>query len=201
MRTCIGSCRASNRISSESKIRPEDLSRPGHYLARNYPVEMITLARRYGDRAFAFDWLGRDLAGHAILGGWWKNESPIKQLERELDADADFQSESLGALQRRQQAILQGASAASLNDGRYDDATSDYYRAFAEMVSGSRYAALASFYAERDHRIADAVASFISAHPGKRVVVVLGADHRAAVVDHLTERFGSAIRLVPVPEI
>lgn len=181
------------------EIRAEDISRPDQYLASNYPVEMIALARRYGEHAFGFDWLGGDLAGRPVPAGWWKNDSPIKQLERELDADPDFQSDTLDAIQQRQQAILEGASAASLNDGRYDAATEEYYGAFGDMVAGSRYARLAFFYAERDRRIAEAVASFISAHPGKRVVVVLGADHRGAVADHLAERFGSTIHLVPVP--
>jgi hypothetical protein len=45
------------------EIRPEDVGADEDYLRANYPHEMIELARRHGESAFGFDWLGDDIAG------------------------------------------------------------------------------------------------------------------------------------------
>jgi hypothetical protein len=180
------------------EMRREDLGRGPDYLARNYPYEMRALAEAYGPNAVGFDWLGAELEGRIIPENWWQEHSWLKRLEREKAADANFSAPEVSALQQQQRELIRSATAASLNDGRYDAVTRAYYRAFARSVAGTPYRRLADFYRQRDERIADNLTSVIRSHPGQRVAIVLGADHRAYVVDELRRRFGSRIAFVPV---
>lgn len=77
------------------EIRPEDMNRDAGYLADNYPAEMIHAAKEWGPRAFGFDWLGDDLAGAPIAPDWWAKRSPIKELERDMNADTAFSTAAM----------------------------------------------------------------------------------------------------------
>ena len=68
----------------------------------------------------------------------------------------------------------------SLSDGRYDRVTKDYYATFRALTEGTRFAALAAFYHQRDERIIANVLATAKQHPGKRIVIVTGADHHGA---------------------
>ncbi|WP_338245396.1 hypothetical protein [Aurantiacibacter hainanensis] len=187
-----------------TEIRHEDLERGEDYLARNYPREMRELARRYPDRIVGIDWLGEDLEGRPIPENYWREQSAITNLQRELAQDDALHSPEAEAAQARQQEILATATSASLNDGRYDRATADYYAALNDLLEGSKFALLNGFYAERDRRIAAnavaAVTTLRKTRPeGGRVLFAVGADHRGALVAALERHFGNNVRLVPVP--
>jgi len=93
------------------EIRPEDMDADEDYLRANYPHEMIELARRYGDSAFGFDWLGDEIANRPIPVGYWQERSPIKSLERELASDAGI-AETEEELRKR----LRGTKYQQLSD-------------------------------------------------------------------------------------
>ena len=183
------------------EMRQEDLAFGREYLAANYPVEMIELAARYAPNVFGFDWLGEDLEGRPIPADWWKIQSPIKRLERE---SGELQSAEmagrariaarLSKLSAMQDAILQRATLPSLANGAYDRVTARYYAALAQLYAGTRFEALVSFYRERDARIANNIAEFVTHHPGKRIVVVTGADHHGPVTSALKSA-GAEFRL------
>jgi hypothetical protein len=179
------------------EIRQEDMARDPAYLAKNYPKEMIEVARQWGPHAFGFDWLGDDVANAPIPEDWWKVRSPVKRLERELDADPALQSAQLDAISAAKLDVLANATPASLNDGRYDRLNDSYYGVFHELVSGSKYQPLSGFYADRDRHIAMNIAAAIKAHPGARFAILTGADHRSALLRELALNHGVA--LIPVP--
>jgi hypothetical protein len=180
------------------EIRQEDLARSPDYLAHNYPKEMVDLTREWGSRAFGFDWLGDDVANAAVPDDWWAKRSPIKQLERELDKDAAYKSKQLDAIQAEELGILDAATPASLNDGRYDQLNDEFYLQFGKLVSGSRYEMLADFYAERDRHLASNIVAAIKAHPGARFAILTGADHRSAILRTLRASLDRTINIVPV---
>jgi hypothetical protein len=94
--------------------------------------------------------------------------------------------------------IFDTATAEGANDGRYDKLTEAYYAGFEKLVRGSKYAALASFYADRDRRLAENVATEIRAHPGARFAIVTGLDHRGAMIRYLKASLGDGVRFSPV---
>jgi hypothetical protein len=181
------------------EIRPEDIGADGDYLRANYPHEMVELARRYGDAAFGFDWLGDDVAGRPIPDGYWEHGSPIKALERELATDAAFaETEEEQAIALAQKELLVNATAATLNDGRYDELTARSYELTAEKLRGTRYQPLSDFYARRDREIAERLIEVAQENPGRRIIVLMGADHRGFAEARLREAMGSQLKIVPV---
>lgn len=185
------------------EIRDEDMHRDADYLAANYPLEMRELVRDYGSVAVGLDWLGHDLEGRAIPVDYWRDQSEIKRLQRDLSKRPDLSSPQVEAARKRQQQIIRSATAASLNDGRYDKATREYYHALSVELRDTPFAPLSAFYAERDRQIARNAAQVIRAQPDRespeiRVVFVVGADHRAFLIDALVRDFGNKITLVPV---
>ncbi len=180
------------------EIRQEDLGEDAAYLARNYPFEMVELSRRYRAIVLGFDWLGEELEGRPVPEKWWQENSWVKRLEREMGHDPTVQTPKADALRKQQMDILNSATATSLNDGRYDAGTRAYYRALAEELAATPYAPLVTFYAKRDRRIAKAVAKIVKENPGRRIAVVLGADHRAAVIDELARSNSANLLMIPV---
>jgi hypothetical protein len=181
------------------EMRQEDLPRDPKYLSSMYPAEMMKLAKDYGDRTFGFDWLGDDVAGRQVPDDWWPKKSPIKALEREADADPKYNHDvQMDAISTQEKQILADATAARLNDGRYDRLNDAYYARMAALYAGTRYDVLPRFYAERDFQLALNVAAAIKAHSGANIVIVTGADHRGEMVRHLRQWFGGSIQLLPV---
>lgn len=180
------------------EIRQEDLGEDADYLERNYPFEMVELARRYSPRVRGIDWLGEELEGRRVPERWWQDRSWVKRLERERSEDLSAGTPRADALQKQQRSIRGVASAASLNDGRYDSISRAYYRVLAEELAGTSYARLVAFYAERDRRIARSVRQVVENNPGRRIAFVVGADHRASVVDELARLPSQSLLVVPV---
>jgi hypothetical protein len=181
------------------EMRQEDMKRDLAYLERNYPFEMLELTRQYGPNIRGVDWLGEELEGRPVPGNWWQAQSWVKRLERELSQDPSVKTPESDALQKKQLEIMNLGTAASLNDGRYDAATRSYYRVLAKELAGTRYAPLVDFYKERDMQIARNIRQVVQDHPGSRIAVVVGADHRAPVIDELESGTLGEFEMVPVP--
>lgn len=180
------------------EIRPEDMARDAAYLENNYPTEMIALLREWRSQAFGFDWFGNEIANAPIPDDWWEARSPIKRLEREMDGDEKFHSRRLDEIRAKELRILETATPATFNDGRYDRLNDAYYTTFADLVRGSRYEALSNFYAERDRYLAQNIVAAINRHRGACFVVVTGADHRGPLLRALKAQLGNAVRIVPL---
>lgn len=180
------------------EIRSEDMALGRDYLLKNYPHEMVEVAQQWGARAFGFDWLGDDIAGKPLPDDWWESSSPIKHLERKLGSDRAYRSKALDAVREGRLEMVRTAAPESFNDGRYDALNETFYSLTATLVLGSKYQPIADFYADRDRNIDENIAAFIKAHPGKRVVIVTGADHRGALLRYLQTAFGPQVKLLPV---
>ena len=168
------------------EIRPEDLGAEDSYLLQNYPFEMVELSRRYkSDRCFGFDWLGDDIEGKPIPHNYWEEKSLYKRLERELDKDQNYQSEELDAILSKQIEICKTANPGSFNDGRYDEINKRYYQILDEMLCDSKYEIITQIRKQRDKEINRHIISFIQEHPGKRIALVMGANHRIFVLESL----------------
>ena len=181
------------------EIRQEDLARPDSYLQKSYPTEMIYEARLRGAHAFGFDWLGDDIANEAVPDDWGAKQSPLKRLEREVNADPQYKDAQSDSISDAEQNILADATPAGMNDGRYDRLNDSYYARMHEQLRGTKYEAIPQFYAQRDQHIAANVSAAIRQHPGARFVILTGADHRSAMLRYLQQGFGDAIRIMPLP--
>lgn len=172
------------------EIRQEDIGADETYLSRNYPYEMVELSKRYEDRCFGFDWLGKDITGQPIPENYWKEISSYKKLERQLSEDPDFQDTPLlDDLYNLQMDIAKIATPSSLINGRYGEVTKQYYQAMDNLLHGTKYEDLARFRHKRDEEIGHQIVNFIREHSGSRIALVMGANHHVFAVNTITNHF------------
>lgn len=68
------------------------------------------------------------------------------------------------------------------HDGRYDLINDVFYEQMRTLFSGTKYAAIADFFLQRDTEIAKNIIKIIEANKGKTIVIVTGADHRSFIL-------------------
>lgn len=182
------------------EIRPEDMQSDDAYLSSIYPREMVELRREYGDRAFGFDWYGEAFEGRLLPEGW-AEQAEFVQLQRAKQQDPRYAEDpELERLLGEKTALL-GAdvTAGSLNDGRYDAVNAAYYQRLGEWLRDTPYAGIPEFSLARDDRIGRNIIAMIRANPGKRIAVVMGADHRSFAVAAIRTELADEVEIVPTP--
>lgn len=183
------------------EIRPEDIGRSRDYLSRSYPREMIELALRYEDRTFGVDWLGQRIEGAPIPESYFSS-LPAITLSAGLENDEDMMAnkpERIAGLEQQQSEIVASATAASLADGRYGALCREIDELEQQWLAGSEYEAILAFHRQRDEEIGRNLVRFIEDHPGSRIAVVLGADHRTYAVEAVQKYFGDSVTIAEIP--
>ncbi len=179
------------------EIRPEDMDSSALYLEKYYPFEMRECLSRFKDKTlFGFDWLGETIEGKPIHESYFK-DLDIKKLEQELSEDSLMQLKrvDVDTLQEQKRAITNVASIAELNDGTYDSISSVFYSELQDLFAGTKYQRLTDFYQTRNDKIANTIVDVIRKNPGKKMVFILGADHRDNTVKKIKEALGSEVEL------
>jgi hypothetical protein len=181
------------------ELRPEDIAGSDDYLAKSYPPEMIALRNQHRQHIFGFDWLGPELAGRPIPANWWKEQSVVKKLEREIAADPAMASKQDDELSAAQGELLKTTTPALLADGRYDRLVRARREILRRQAGNGHYAPVVKFTADRERKIGDNIAAVVRANPGRTIVLVMGADHHGFAVERLRTEFGNRIRLEAQP--
>ncbi len=184
-----------------------------------YAAEIIHEAHAWGKNAFGFDWLGYELEGIPVPSNWWKSGSKVKRLEAEMDKDSAFKDSRLDAIDTQRKKILEQATPQTMNDRHPHTIThlisdllfsslpffflrppqrSVLLRVCAAGSGDALRFFFTSFYLDRDHHMALNIAGMIKEHPGARIIVLTGTDHRSAIVRYLQDLFGDSIHLVAV---
>lgn len=180
------------------EIRPEDIGQAETYLNRNYPGEMVTLAQRYSDRVFGFDWLGDGIVGQLIPADYWTTLD-VKVAERQLDADAEQLAKrpvELTALERQQLELIKVSDINDMMDGTYGQLCREIDALQLGWLADTPYESIVRFNERRDEKIGDAISKELKALGSGRVVLVMGADHRTFAVERLQAEFGDAITII-----
>jgi len=179
------------------EIRPEDMGAKKRYLQQYYPQEMIELSIQYGKYAFGFDWLGDDIAGQAIPENHLENNE-LLQLEQLLEKDDSFQSDELERLNKARMDIIKTATPNTLIGGQYGVLTRKVRRITEDMLRGSQYEPITHFNVQREQKINDNITRWLKQHLGKRIALVMGADHCTYVLENIKKQFGSQIKIIPI---
>ena len=180
------------------EIRPEDIDSSVAYLSRSYPKEMYELRDRYPSRkVIGFDWLGESIEGRPISEDYFQNLDIIR-LSGELGNDSVFQLKlgRLDILAELKEEIALKGSIAEIHDG-YDSLNRIYYREMASLYKDSKYEPVYDFYEDRDRNIGQNIIEVISENPGKKLVFIMGADHRSHAIDVILENFND-VELVEI---
>ncbi len=173
------------------EIRQEDMDSSSTYLKNYYPFEMYQIreldsAKMY----FGIDWLGTEIEGKPIPENYF-NELDVIQLSIKANADSIFQKSliKLNELADLKNEIASTSSIIALNDGRYDSLNSIYYHKLDSFYANTPYIRIAEFYNQRDSKITDRILELIEKNKGKRMLFVVGADHRSRAIESFKARF------------
>lgn len=184
------------------EIRQEDIDSSNTYLKNYYPYEMYKIIKRNKAKTiYGLDWLGASIEGKPIPKNYFK-ELDIIKTQKIADGDSIFQASlgeihTLGDLKNE---IASSSTMKELNSGRYDSLNSIYYEKFNHLYSNSPYSNLEVFYKKRDLYITNRMMEIISNNRGKRMIFILGADHRSRAIESFMEKFkdDSSIRLIDI---
>jgi hypothetical protein len=172
------------------EIRSEDVDADTAYLKQNYPLEMWMMRYWFPKQSIAgIDWLGADISGKPIPANYWKEVSRIKQLERQLQADSAFRK-NLAPCDTSRSLRLRNLNSSSLPElikGPYHALTDAFYTCHTGRLKGTPYQYIAEFYAQRNKELAARTLAIIRRNPGKRIVVLTGADHYYPIRQYLLQ--------------
>ncbi len=172
------------------EIRPEDIEREQSYLENFYPYEFHQCIEQFPGKVFyGFDWLGDEGEGQPLSDSYFENME-LMHLRKELAEDSVMQIRmtSLDTLAAKKNQIAMNATLAELNSGEYDSLNTLYYREMAAFFKGTKYQGITNFYQQRDENIAVNIEKIIRKNPGKRMLFLMGADHRSYTVSHLENK-------------
>lgn len=181
------------------EIRSNDIDSSASYLKNSYPFEMYEIKNRFKTKkVYGFDWLGDDIKGKAIPKNYWAELSPTKKLQKKLNTDslALKKLEPLGVITKEKNNLVMSANIKELNDGRYDILNTVYYQQLELLLKNTEYQGLSAFYSKRDEEIATNIINIITSNPGKKIIFILGADHRSYSLARIRKHFGDAISLI-----
>ncbi|MDX1677750.1 hypothetical protein [Arsukibacterium sp.] len=182
------------------EIRPEDITATTEYLKQYYPLEMIELSQQYKGAVFGFDWLGEQITGMQIPTDYFKNLNIIK-LQHALSADEKLKNNKparLDTLTEQQLQIVKTATPFTLNNGQYGMLTREKDALEEQWLANTDYMQIVDFNKKRDKKIADNIIEFVSENKGKRIVLVMGADHRTFAIENVKQHFGDEVTIMPV---
>lgn len=181
------------------EIRPEDISQGRDYLSKYYPYEMIETKVRYSGKfpVYGFDWLGDAIKGQPIPEDYFKNH-PVKILGAEFEAESSPQKARLEKLDQERMLLVTGKTAKECNDGRYDTSCEDYYAQFASAFKGTKFQAISDFYRQRDENIGRNIIGILEQNEGRKIIFLMGMDHRVFAVKTILARFGGRVLIKDV---
>ncbi|WP_439880360.1 hypothetical protein ACSX1A_14490 [Pontibacter sp. MBLB2868] len=189
------------------EIRPEDIGQDTSYLKQMYPLEMRQITVLFPkEKLIGFDWYGQEAEGKllppdALKGG--NNElSKVKLLERQLNADTSLTSQMamIAVLMNKMQTLAKTSTPATLNNsGDYELTSEIFYDQMEAMMAGLPYEFYTTFNRKRDEQIGKNIVETIKNNPGKKLIFVMGANHRYAARENIRKAFNESVDLVPVP--
>jgi hypothetical protein len=179
------------------EIRMEDVDSSDTYLSRYYPFEMREIIRKFKSKKIhGFDWLGTAIEKKAIPKNYFK-ELKVKKLEKKLNNDSTMANivHDLARISKQKNEIVLNSSLQQLNDGRYDEYNTAYYGQMFKLLKETPYQEMSNFYKQRDENISKNMINIIKANEGKKLLFLMGADHRSYSLDRIKKEFGSQIIL------
>ena len=173
------------------EIRPEDITADTAYLKQNYPYEMWMSRYWLPNAVYAgMDWLGEDIAGKPIPENYWKYQSRIRQLQRNLNADSAF-AEKLSRCQSytdERLRLLKNNTLKGIYQSNDAILIKAYYDCLNLQLQNTKYEEVVQFYDERNKKLEENVSAVINQYPGKTIAIVTGDDHYPYIKEYLQKK-------------
>lgn len=183
------------------EIREEDFYESKEYLKKYYPYEMIEAKFLFENHTYVcgFDYYDQDVQGRLIPNGYFEN-SNRKKLEKLFQEDPSFLKtrELLEIIDQSRLSLITSKTAIEINQGTYDELSKIYYKQLECMLRDSPYQDLSAYYSNRDHHICQNILNIIQEHQGKRIMFIMGVDHRVFAIEAINQRFKKHVVYLPI---
>ncbi|MGB7785547.1 MAG: hypothetical protein WBL27_05550 [Salinimicrobium sp.] len=178
------------------EIRPIDMQLDSDSLDVFYPIEMIRVRDSFPNKTSGIDFYSQQVENETVNRKMFVDSTTqmgrIKRLQRDMGQDSLLISryEALGIpeLQKNQQRIALNYSAEEMINGEYDSLTGRQYQLEDSLFKNSIYEEYSSFNNNRDLQITKNALQLVENNPGKKVLLLVGANHRNRLVDSLQAR-------------
>lgn len=185
------------------EIRPEDMDQDSIYLKKFYQPEMIMARLGYpGIKKVGIDFMGSEMEGRTLPADFSRDTlgemGRFRVLNQKLMRDSAIVrariANGLVKLKSKQGEMMGKLSANELLDGSYDKITDEYTKAQTGVLANTPYQYYDTFSIKRDQKIADNIKDLALNNPGKRIMVLTGANHHNRAVNTLQKE--KSVRLI-----
>lgn len=168
------------------EIRPEDMDMDTTYLKLFYQPEMIMVKNAFpGIPKYGIDDQGKDQWGKHLSVDFKKDTTTdlaksgaiSRKMNRDTAITNAMKRLGLPAMAAKRNQLLGSASANELLDGSYDAITNAYFTGLQSLVANTPYAGFPAFTSYRDQKLSSNIQDIVQKNPGKRIVVLSGANH------------------------
>lgn len=178
------------------EIRQEDMNQDTTYLKRFYNPEMILFKNSFPEtRKAGIDNMGADMKGKPLplnfvkdtLSEMGKFRLTNQKLMRDSSIIKARAATGMVTIKVKQGEMMGQLSASQLMDGAYDLLTHEYTNTQTRVLSHTPYSYFDKFNVWRDQKIAHNIKALAIHNPGKRIIVLTGANHRNRAVRLLSK--------------
>lgn len=178
------------------EIRPEDMKENREYLDNYYPEEMIRLIDSFPQKTRGIDSYGKELEGKRLsadlradttseIGRFFLLQKRMNQDSVLVQKEKDLK---IPEMQEEQMRIALNYSPQQMINGEYDSITGHFYHVLDSLLRKSSYGEYVDFNSGRDLKITRNALDLIDANKGKRILIVIGANHRNRLMDSLASK-------------
>lgn len=185
------------------EIRPEDMDQDTVYLKKFYQPEMIMALMGYpGVQKVGIDFMGSEMEGKILPANFSRDTvgemGRFRIMNQKLMKDTAIVkariAKGMVQLKSKQGEMMSKLSANELLDGSYDLVTDEYTKAQTTVLANTAYEYYDAFSTKRDQKIADNIKDIALKNPGKRIIVLSGANHHNRAVNTL--RAEKSVKLI-----
>lgn len=177
------------------EIRPVDMNMNSDSLDLFYPLEMIMVRDSFPGKVFGIDFYTEATENTPVHRDLFTGSSEIGRIRELLQA---MQSDSLllrkyedGGIPKlldEQKRMAQNYSAEEFLKGAYDSITRRQYQLEDSLYKNTPYQTYSEFNNRRDQAITANALKLIEQNRGKKLLILVGANHRARLMDSLQKR-------------
>lgn len=167
------------------EIRPEDMDQDTTYLKKFYQPEMIMAKNGFpGVKKAGIDFLGSETKGKHLSDDFSKDTigemGRFRVMNQRLMKDSAIVKARIAkgmVTLKAKQGEMMGSLSANEMLASYDQVTGDFFTAQTAVLAGTPYEYYDTFSIMRDQKIADNIKEIVRKNPGKRIIVLSGANH------------------------
>jgi len=186
------------------EIRPIDMKMNSDSLDVFYPIEMIMVRDSFPAKVMGIDYYNdatvAEPVNRKIFTDTTTQMGRIKLLMNAMQQDTLFlkryEAAGIPQIQEEQKRIALNYSAAQFLKGEYDSLTERQYRLEDSLYKHTPYESYTVFNNNRDLHITQNALELIRSNPSKRVLILVGANHRNRLVDSLKGKDSKEIKLI-----